>query len=64
MSQVKVNLLWMRHFLVVAAEGSFTRAAGRLQIDSSGLFRRIDVMEDRLEVKLFERFAWSVSFQP
>ena len=53
--------LWMtdwddyRYFLAVAEEGSLSAAANRLRASQPTVGRRIASLEDRLEVRLFER---------
>lgn len=44
-----------RLVLAIARAGSLTRAAGTLRIDHSTVFRRLQALESRLGVKLFER---------
>ena len=43
------------YFLAVADEGSLARAASRLGVNHSTVFRRINGMEQRLRARLFER---------
>ena len=44
-----------RYFLAVAEEGSLSAAANRLRASQPTVGRRIASLEDRLEVRLFER---------
>jgi DNA-binding transcriptional LysR family regulator len=48
-------------FLAVAAEGSFTKAAARLNVTQSGLSHSIRGLEERLRIRLFHRTTRSVS---
>jgi DNA-binding transcriptional LysR family regulator len=48
------------YFLVVAEEQHFQRAADRLRITQSALSRRIRLLEEELELQLFDRLARGV----
>jgi len=45
------------YFLAVAEGGNLSRAASRLGVNHSTVFRRINAMEQRLRVRLFERLS-------
>lgn len=45
----------LRYFLVIAKEGTLARAAARLGINQSTVYRRLTVLEAELEVSLVER---------
>jgi DNA-binding transcriptional LysR family regulator len=55
------NLKDLTAFLMVAEEGSFTRAAARLSMSQSALSQVIRGLEARLELRLFARTTRSVS---
>jgi len=55
-----VDLHHLRYFLVAAEEGTFHRAAERLNLAPSALSRRIQDLEAELNVALFERIKGSV----
>ncbi len=44
-----------RHFLAIAREGNLTAAARRLGVNHTTVYRRLNAMEERLGVRLFER---------
>lgn len=50
-----MNIRELRYFLQVARSGSFTRAAGTLNLAQPALSRQIQKLEHELEVKLFDR---------
>ena len=58
---MKENLNDLRAFLVVAQQGSFTRAARQMGVSPSALSHSIRGVEARLQVKLFNRTTRSVS---
>lgn len=58
---MKENLNDLRAFLVVAREGSFTKAAAVLGVSQSALSHSIRGIEERLKIKLFLRTTRSVS---
>lgn len=45
----------LKTFLQVADAGSFNKAAEQLYITSSAVIKQINLLEDSLELKLFER---------
>ncbi|MGE0170364.1 LysR family transcriptional regulator [Nocardioides sp.] len=51
----------LRHFLVVAEELHFTRAASRLYLSQQALSRSISALEDQVEVQLLIRTTRSVA---
>ncbi len=52
-----MDLISLRHALVVAEQTSFRRAGAALGIDPSAVSRRVRALEDELGVSLFERHA-------
>ncbi len=52
-----MNHLHLRSFHAVAAHGSFTRAAGALNVTQPTVSDQIKVLENRYAVKLFERHS-------
>ncbi len=52
-----MNHLHLRAFHAVATHGSFTRAAGALNVTQPTVSDQIKVLENRYEVKLFERHS-------
>ncbi|UGQ49110.1 LysR family transcriptional regulator [Massilia endophytica] len=52
----KSNWEDLRYFLAVAESGSLSAAARLLGLTHSTVMRRMDALEERLEVRLFERF--------
>lgn len=55
------NLRDLNAFVVVAEEGSFTRAAARLGVSQSALSQTIRNLEERLGIRLFNRTTRNVS---
>ena len=45
----------LRYFLAVARAGSLSGAAKALGVNHSTVFRRVETLEDRLGVRLFDR---------
>ncbi len=60
-SAMQENLNDLRTFLVVAREGSFTKAAAQLGVSQSALSHAVKTMEERLGIKLLVRTTRSVS---
>lgn len=58
---MKENLNDLRAFLVVAQQGSFTKAARQMGVSPLALSHSIRGVEERLQVKLFNRTTRSVS---
>jgi len=55
-----VDVISIKHALLVADCLSFRRAAGVLGVEPSGISRRVKALEDRLGVSLFERLRTGV----
>lgn len=55
MPDIALDLRYLKYALVVAEHGSFRRAADVLNISQSTITRRIQLLERRLGVSLFER---------
>lgn len=54
----------LKTFYIVASAGSFTNAAGELNMDQSNVSRKIISMETRLRTKLFKRKARGLILTP
>ena len=50
-----MELRHLQHFVALAQEGSFTRAARKVNIDQSGLSNSIKELEEELGSRLVER---------
>ncbi len=48
-------------FIVLAREGSFTKAAGQMGVSQSALSYTVKMLEQRLDIKLLHRTTRSVS---
>ena len=59
-----MELRHLQHFLAVAEEQSFTRAAQRVHIVQSALSTSIRALEEELQAKLFVRGARQVGITP
>ena len=59
-----MELRYLRYFIAVAEDLSFSHAAGRLHVDQSALSRRIQDLEGELRVPLFDRTHHHVKLTP
>ena len=56
-----MELRQLEHFVAIAEEGSFTRAAHRVHIVQSGLSVSVQALEKELNTQLFERTTHHVA---
>jgi DNA-binding transcriptional LysR family regulator len=56
----EINSRRLMHFVALAEEGSFARAAERVHLSQPALSRSIQALEDEFEIKLFDRAARGV----
>ena len=59
-----MELRQLEHFVALAEEGSFTRAAKRMHIAQSGLSMSIRALEQELGTRLFERRTRRIALTP
>ncbi|WP_372027372.1 LysR family transcriptional regulator [Tistrella mobilis] len=58
MPDISYDLRYLRYAILLAEHGSFRRTAEILSISQSTVSRRIQLLERRIGVKLFERHRW------
>jgi len=64
LDMTKVDMLdwdWLKLFYEVAKAGAITAAAEKLDLSQPALSRSIKSLEDRLNIKLFDRFKYGVA---
>lgn len=59
-----MNLRYLRYFVGVAEDLSFSRAAVRLNISQSALSRQVQLLEQDLGVRLFDRIGRRIALTP
>ncbi len=55
------NINELRTFITAAQEGSFTKAAAKLNVSTSALSHSIRKLEEQLNIKLFNRTTRSIA---
>lgn len=64
MPDLTLDLRFLRYAIVTAESGSFRRAAVALGVPQSTISRRVQMLEDRLGARLFERHRGGVRLTP
>lgn len=58
---IELNDRWLQSFLVVTKNGSITKAAAELFLSPQALFQQINLLEQSIDIKLFDRGRRGVS---